>query len=135
MVAESRRAGARRRGNAAVELAFTLPLIITIVFGSVEVCGLMFARQALQSVAHECARVAIGATATDSDVQTRMSEIATQRGITSVTVTTTPSSIEGLTRGTKITVLASADASSNTILTRLFTQQDIQANCVMVKEL
>ena len=95
----------------------------------------MFARQALQSVAHECARVAIQPTATNADVQSRMTEILSQRGITDASVVTTPSNIEGLPRGTQITVLVTADASSNTILTKFFTQQDVQTNCVMVKEL
>ena len=70
-----------RRGAAAVELAITLPIMLSITFGSVEICGLIHARQALESAAYVCALVAVDADGTDAAVEARMTEILTQRGV------------------------------------------------------
>lgn len=126
----------RPRGNAAVELAVTLPLMALIVFGSVEVCSHIFTKQAIESAAYECVRLAISAGATDTQLQTKMDEILTARGITGATLTTTPSTIAGVERGERITVTISAPASSNSMaLTSFVATGNIQAECVMVKEL
>ncbi len=129
------RAG-RRRGNAAVELAVTLPVIVTIVFGSVEICSQIYAKQAVETAAYECARVASGAAGTDADVQARMAELLSVRGIQGGAVSTTPASIEGLSRGTPIAVLVSAPFATNSLVpAKYFGQANIQATCVMLKEL
>ena len=87
-----RRRSRQRSGNAAVELAITLPLMMTIVFGSVEVCQLIHSRQAIEAAAYQCALIGIDSEGTDADVVTRMNEILTQRGVQSGTVVTTPPS-------------------------------------------
>lgn len=131
-----RRAIPRRRGNAAVELAVTLPLMALIVFGSVEVCSQIYVKQAIESAAYECARVAISAGATDTQLQTKMAEILAVRGINDASLVTTPASINSVNRGDRIVVTISAPASSNsTTLTRFVKTGSIQAACVMVKEL
>ena len=125
----------KRRGNAAVELAITLPIIATVIFGSIEVCGLAYNKQAIVSAAYECANVAILAEGTDAQVQARMSSILTQRGITGGTVTTTPASIEGIPRGTQITVLVSAPVLGNSLIPiPAYGPANIQASCMMLKE-
>ena len=66
------------RGNAAVELAITLPVMVTILFGSIEICGQIFAKQAVETAAYECARDAVDAAGTDAQVVARMNEILDQ---------------------------------------------------------
>ncbi len=125
-----------QRGNAAVELAITLPIMATIIFGSVEVCSMIFNKQTLVSTAYECAQVAIKPTATNDQVQARMSEILTQRRIVGATVTTTPASIENIPRGTLITVQVSAPVAGNSLMPLpTYGSGTIEANCVMIKEL
>jgi Flp pilus assembly protein TadG len=126
----------RRRGNAAVELAITVPIMATIIFGSVEVCSVMHTKQALISAAYECAGVAINASGTDANVQARMTQILTERGIVGGSVTTTPASIENIRRGTQITVRVSAPAVGNSLVSLpAYGPANIEATCVMLKEL
>ncbi len=127
---------ANRRGNAAVELALTLPVMVSIVFGSIEICSILYSRQAIEATAHECARVAANATATNSDVEARMAEILSQRGVVGASVTTIPANIAGIERGTQITVTVAAPVSANTwVPARFYGSDSIQASCVVVKEL
>ena len=131
-----RRRSRQRSGNAAVELAITLPLMMTIVFGSVEVCQLIHSRQAIEAAAYQCALIGIDSEGTDADVVTRMNEILTQRGVQSGTVVTTPPSIEGLPRGTSISVVVSAPFAQNTwVPVRFVGAANIQSRCVMLKEI
>ena len=126
----------RRRGNAAVELAITVPIMATIIFGSVEVCSLIHTKQALLSAAYECSGVAINSMGTDADVQARMTEILTQREIVGGSVTTTPASIENIRRGTQITVRVSAPAARNSLVALpVYGATIIEAKSVMLKEL
>lgn len=126
----------KRRGAAAVELAITLPLMVTIAFGSVEICQLIHTRQIVESASYACALVAVDPEATDTGVQSRLTEILTQRGVRNGTVVTTPSSIQGLPRGTPITVRVSAPFADNTwIPVRFVSQPDIESQCVMLKEI
>jgi Flp pilus assembly protein TadG len=126
----------RRRGNAAVELAITVPVMATIIFGSVEVCGLIHTKQALAATAYECASVAVKDSATDKQVKDRMKEILEQRGIVKGSVSTTPTSIEKIPRGTPITVRISAPADKNSLVPMpVYGPATIQATCIMVKEL
>ena len=132
----SQRRPRRRSGNSAVELAITLPLMMTIVFGSVEVCQLIHSRQAIEAAAYQCALIAIDSEGTDVDVQARMNEILTQRGVLSGSVVTTPLSIEGLPRGSNISVVVTAPFADNTwVPVRFVGAANIESRCVMLKEI
>ena len=48
-----------RRGVAATEFAVCLPIVLVIVFGSIESCTMIFLKQSLAVAAYEGARVAI----------------------------------------------------------------------------
>jgi len=125
-----------RRGNATIELAITLPLMAIIVLGSVEVCSQIYAKQAIESVAYECVRVAISSGATDAQVQAKATQILNSRGIKNGTLVTKPASINNVKRGKEITVTVTAPAASNSMSVTSFVKQGtIEAACVMVKEL
>jgi len=124
-----------RRGNAAVELAVTLPLMALIVFGSVEVCSQIHAKQAIETAAYECVRTAIAAGSTDAQVQAKMTDLLSARGINGASLVTKPGSINNVKRGKEITVTISAPASSNSMTVTSFVKKGtIKAECVMVKE-
>lgn len=124
-----------RRGSAVIELAATLPLMALIVFGSVEVCSQIHTKQAIASAAYECVRAAISAGATDTQIQTKMTEILAARGINDATLSTKPESVNNVKRGENIKVRITAPAASNSLgLTSFVMQGTIQAECVMVKE-
>ncbi len=133
---KQRCAGRLRRGNAAIELAVILPLISLIIFGSVEVCSQIHTKQAIESAAYECARVAISAGATNEDIEAKMNQILSARNITGGELKMVPSDIEDVERGERIRIKLSAPSSSNSMaLTSFVKTGDIKAECVMVKEL
>lgn len=126
----------RRHGAALVELAVTLPLIVTIVLGTIEITSVVYARHNLQCTVQECGRVAAKRAASDDLVRTRLEDIAAQLGIHDAQVFTNPPSIEGLEPGTRIHVMIQAAAPSNTFIAGNYYGNDgIVASCVVVKEL
>ena len=58
-----------RTGVAAVELAFCLPIILLMTFGTLDVCDGIFLQQKTEIAAHEGARNAIGQAATVESVR------------------------------------------------------------------
>lgn len=60
-----------RRGAAVVEMAILLPVLLTVTFGSLEVCNQLFLRQTASVAAYEAARLAARRTVSTSQVQAR----------------------------------------------------------------
>lgn len=113
---------ARRRGRvgtATVELAFCLPVLLTVAFGMLEVTNLIFIQARIQAAAYEAARLATRPTtsnataATSAQVNTYCQNLLTQLGVNNATITLTPSSLTGATPGTVVTVAISAPALGN----------------------
>ena len=67
--AAARRPGRRRSGNALLDMALVMPLLIGLTFGAVEYGYAMYIKHSLQSAAREGARAAIVSGATVSSVQ------------------------------------------------------------------
>jgi Flp pilus assembly protein TadG len=59
----------RRSGNALLDLAFVLPILLMLTFGAVEYGYALYIKHALQGAAREGARAAIVAGATAASVQ------------------------------------------------------------------
>ncbi len=122
-----------RRASAVVELAVSLPVLTLVVLGSIEMSQVVFVKQSLSVTAHECGKIASRRDATNADVASRADEIFDQRGLVQASVVSTPSNIEGLPRGTRITVRSTANNSS--ALLKYFTSPTIESHCVVVKEI
>ena len=76
-----------RYGAAAVEFAVVTPLIVTLIFGSIEACNMVFLRQAVTSAAYEGAAVCINPRTEESQVNQRINDILDARSITGATIT------------------------------------------------
>jgi Flp pilus assembly protein TadG len=102
----SNQSGVRRRGNAILETAIVLPILLSLAFGTVEFGYYFFAKNTLQGAAREGARAAIISGATQSDVTTAIATVMSAAGLSSsnYTVTTSPASVTGAAEGTTITV-------------------------------
>ena len=59
----------RRSGNALLDMAFVLPILLALTFGAVEYGYAIYVKHALQGAAREGARVAMLAGATQAQVQ------------------------------------------------------------------
>jgi len=95
-----------RRGNAVLEAALVVPILLYLAFGTVEFGYFFYVKNNLQGAAREGVRASIPPGATNTDVTSAISSQMTAAGLQSsgYTVTTTPSNISGLAPGTTVTV-------------------------------
>jgi Flp pilus assembly protein TadG len=101
-----------RLGVAAVEAAITLPMLILLVFGSIEVANGIFLNQALSLAAHEGAREAGRPGGTSAMAQARVADVLTSRGIQQYSITIVPPVTETTPRGILIMTTVSAPMNS-----------------------
>ncbi len=104
--------GARRHGTAVVETAIMLPIIIVLLFTSIELANGIFLKQAVTIAAYEGARSATRPGGTNSTAENRIDEVLLARSVGTYTVTFSPTVTELTTRGTPITVTVEAAAST-----------------------
>lgn len=122
---ENRRSTLRRQGAAVVELAFVLPVMLLITFGTLEICEFIFLRQKIEIAAHEGARAAIRKESTAADVRDAVRVYLDARGVEYdsiadvVTVTPDPQLAPELT---PVTVRLEIDISDNLRLASQFYQ-------------
>ena len=108
-----RKAKRLNRGVATVELAFVLPVMLTLVLGTIEVCQRIFLRQSAVLVAYEGARLAARSTSSNTDITTRCQTLLTQRRVIGGTVTVTPADVLSQPPGTQVQVRITVPWASN----------------------
>jgi Flp pilus assembly protein TadG len=129
------KANKRRRGAAIAEMALTLPFLVTFVLGSIELCSMVFLRQALVVTAYEGARTSIRDEATTDDARARAQQVLAARNVAGATIVFDPANIEGLDRGTVLSVTVSAPADQYSIVPILnIGGRTLTATTTMVKE-
>ena len=125
----------KRRGTAVVEAAVCLPVIVLLVFASIECCSMIFLDQALYVASYEGIRKAVHPHATNEEVIERCNEILVARDVAGVTCTLDPADIEGLDRGVNISVTVSAPCDDNRIMPSwFFGGRVLSTSITMVKE-
>ncbi len=125
----------RRRAAATVEFAVCLPVVILIVFGSIEAASMLFLRQATIQASYEAAKVAIllegdNATATDAAIA-----VTNGRKLNGVVVTFEPSDVSAAAPGDIIRVTTSVPGDFNSLLPfGPFRNRTVAATANMIKE-
>lgn len=99
-----RRRRGRRSGAAAVELALVLPVFFTLVFAQIEAARMGQVTQMLTIAARQAARIAAIPGKTQSDVQSAVTAVLANTGISVGTVSPSPSTWATDPGGTQITV-------------------------------
>jgi Flp pilus assembly protein TadG len=102
----------RRRGNAVLDAALVLPVLLTLTFGSIEYGYFFFVKHSLQGAAREGARAAIVPDATNTKVITAVATSLNAAGLNTSTITLdskytltmSPSTITSATTGTAVSV-------------------------------
>jgi Flp pilus assembly protein TadG len=104
--------GRDRPGVAAVEAAVTLPLLVFLVFGAIEVTNGIFLSQTLAMAAYEAAREAAQPGASMTKAHRRADEIFQAYGVKKYTLQITPSIDPTTPRGTVFSVRVEAPTGS-----------------------
>ena len=130
-----RRSRSRRWGAATVELAVCLPVLVLLVFSSIEACNMIFLRNSLSACSYEGIRVAIKDEATNGDVNKRCQAILDSRNISGTTITLDPSNVKLVDKGDPITVTVAATCDANSVMPPwFFGGRALASSSSMVKE-
>lgn len=107
-----RQASDERRGAATLETAVSIPLLIILVFGSIEMANAVFLKQTVNLAAYEAAKLITRPGSNQALAETRVAEIMTARRVTTYTLSFSPTVNTATPRGTQVTVTLSAPASN-----------------------
>ncbi len=122
-------------GVSTVELAVCLPVIVLIVFASIEACSMIYLQQTLQTAAYETARFAVTPRSTSDIASARGVQVLEDRRVTGGTITFTPDDLSTTPRGTYVVVRVSAAIADNRIMPDFFFgNQQLQAEVTMLRE-
>jgi Flp pilus assembly protein TadG len=131
-------------GNALLDLAFVLPILLGLTFGAVEYGYAVYVKHAMQGAAREGARRAIVAGATATQVQAAVDESMLQAGFPQAKytrpATITPANWATSTAGTAVRVEVKATWSNigmsvlPTVLGGIEPTKELKANTAMRKE-
>ncbi|MEM6779880.1 MAG: TadE family protein [Planctomycetota bacterium] len=137
----SDRAGARRarrdrrRGAAVVEFAVCLPILVLLIFGSIEAASMIFLKQSLNVAAYEAAREAIRNGRTNADAQSKAANILAARNVVDFDVRFPRGESFDLPRGQEIIAEVSAPSARNSALVGQFiSDRVITSRIVMIKQ-
>ena len=124
-----------RRAVAAVEFAVCLPVILILVFGSIEASSFIFLKQSLHIAAYEGARQAVRIESDNEDATQSVQNILASRNVRDFSVTFPNGEAGKANRGDEIVVEVSAPTNTNSPLAGQFVSNRIlTARVVMVKE-
>lgn len=92
-----------------IEIAICLPVLVLMVFGTLEITGSIFLKQTLTSAAHEGALVGMQSGSTEQSVRDRVNLILASRELTGCNVDIAPlgSAFEAMAAGDEFTVTIS----------------------------
>lgn len=124
-----------RRGTAAVELAVCLPVIVLLVFASLEGANMLFLRQAVVQSAYETAKAVAKTNGVQASAEKLGRQVLSSRGVDSPTIAFEPANVQSLTPGAAFTVTVSAPSAARSVTgIGPFSGLTIRAHATMLKE-
>lgn len=124
-----------RRAVAAAEFAVCMPVVLLLVFGSIEATCFIFLKQSLQIAAHEAIREASRSTATEAQATARALAILESRQVQGATIRYPDGNIANIARGEPVTIEVSAPTRANSPLAgQWVVNRDLTARVYMLKE-
>jgi Flp pilus assembly protein TadG len=114
---------AGRKGLACVELAVCLPLLLLLVFGSIQACNLIFLKHSITTAAYEGTLELVKSGSTNTSVETRVEQVLEMRGVKNYEVDIKPGNkeVEKTTPGFPFQIEVTADVNPNLFLRGWFT--------------
>lgn len=123
-----------RRGAATVELAICLPVLVILVFGSIELSNMIYLKQALKIAAAESAKSVTQPGVNETAARSRAKQVLDARSIDDAVISISPAVDSSTKRGTIITVTVTAPANSNTIGISWYSKnKTLESSVVMVR--
>ncbi len=124
-----------RRGTAAVEFAVCLPVLVLLVFGSIEASSYIFLKQSLTAASYEGVREAAKSTSTEETALATATSILESRSVRDFQISFPEGDIANVPRGEPITCEVTAPTQTNSPLAGGFVPNRIlTARIVMLKE-
>ncbi len=110
------------------------PIILLIIFGTIDICSLYYLRQSAKLAAYEGCRIGLTASGTDALVSNQATRVLNSRRITGFTIQTIPS-IQDLTPGQLLNVRITVPSTANLPLRGWFTgSANVVAEVKMISE-
>jgi Flp pilus assembly protein TadG len=112
-----------RSGTAVVELAVCLPLIFTIIFGSIEACNMIALKQILSEAAYDGALMALRSDSDETAIISNINSVLAARNITPSNVQIQGpggSNFDSITHGQSVSVTVEAQTDGNVLGPQLF---------------
>ncbi|KLU07159.1 putative transmembrane protein [Rhodopirellula islandica] len=130
-----RRTRRSRSGVATVEFAVCLPVLILLVFGSIEASSMIFLKQSLNVAAYESTREAIRDGRSNADAAARARAVLDSRGIIGYQITFPNGESLDADRAAEVVTSVSASSATNSpLLGRFLTDRQLTVNTVMLKQ-
>jgi hypothetical protein len=104
-----------RRAAATLELAVCLPVIVTIVLGTIEAANSIFLKPSLTIAAYESARVASAPSGTYDGAVKRAKELMYAKGLRKFDISISPKQIDKAQSGKEVVVTVTTYANANSI--------------------
>ena len=123
MKVRTRRQIASRRGAAAVEFAFVLPVILLFFMSSIELFRLNQMRHAADSAAYEACRHVIGPGASRAEAVAKAEQLMSIAGVKKISVSISPATITESTPS--VTVNVDVPAKGNSWVVATFSDKSI----------
>ncbi|MCU0718912.1 MAG: pilus assembly protein [Pirellula sp.] len=125
----------KRNGAAVVELAVCMPVVVLVVFASLEGANMLFVRQATVQAAYEAAKFGSRRDGTRVQAERLATEVLTARRINSPTITFVTGDPASTRSGSDVTVRVSVNSNDRLITGfRIFSGRQIEAIATMQKE-
>lgn len=122
-----------RRGALVVEMAFVLPILVTVIFACLEFSRMNMIRNTAKNAAYKAARKAIVPGATAAAAQTEATNLMHSIGVNDSTVTVTPPVITSGT--TTVTINIQTNLSGNLFFAPMFLKnKSITTTCTLNRE-
>jgi len=110
--AESKVRSTSRAGTAIVEFAVICPIVVLLIFATIDICSFLYLKQTLKVASYEATRVAVMVGSTNSLAESQAKMLLDQRGIKGYSVTISPAP-ESLNRGQFVSVRVVAPGGPN----------------------
>jgi len=114
---------ASRSGLAVSELAICLPIMVLIVFGSLQMCNVIYLKHALVTAAYEGSLELAKSSTTNANVELRIQQVLEARRINDATIEILPAGANVATtpHGETLTIRITATSASNLSVTGFVT--------------